>query len=234
MQYLFTTTLIMAIALLISVGAQAEEPSEPKSSSARGAIAQYERDVRAAEQAYLRSVQRARAQMKRDLEKAKQLAMKAGDLDEANAIQAKLDEIAEEALATSRDTVKAEANASWQKVADLKKGVQVIITAAGGWTNGLDSKTPIGPMGNPDHLEHGLPNLALIGRIGPEGKPFLIGEKLEFAPEQGGELQVIMNRAYWRKTEDRMIGTMRLKITIKPELPGPADIVENDELKDKE
>lgn len=234
MKHLLTATFFMAMTLVISVGAQAEEPSEPKSSSARGAIAQYERDVRAAEQAYLRAVQRAQARLKQELEAAKLAAMKAGNLDEANAIQAKLDEIAEEALATSRDTVKAEANASWQKIADLKKGVQVIITAAGGWTNGLDSKTPIGPMGNPDHLEHGLPNLALIGRIGPEGKPFLIGEKLEFAPEQDGELQVIMNRAYWHKTESRMIGTMRLKITIKPELPAPADIVENDELRDNE
>jgi hypothetical protein len=91
MKHLVITAL--ALAFPYTSYAQDGEKSEPTSHEARVAIASYERELRIAEEAYIRAVQRARVEMRRGLEVALRSAMKNGDLAEANAIQAKIDSL---------------------------------------------------------------------------------------------------------------------------------------------
>ena len=227
---------VTALAALLVVAvptarSQSDDTQEPKSPAARGALAHYEREVKRAERAYISAVQRAQARLRKKLEQAKLAAMRSGNLDEANAIQAQLDSIAP---AREEDLVATvQANASWQEVGEVTAGSPIRIRATGAWTNGLDVPNDgvVGPKGLDAQLKHGLPNLALVARVG-DGEPFLVGDDLAYTPDQGGALYMMMNRLHREMTNpDRLKGSMRVRVeAAPPEVPPvPQQEVEEDE-----
>jgi hypothetical protein len=215
--------------------------SDPASPFARAALARYDREVRQAELAYIRAVQQARNQLRRELEQAKLRAMRAGNLDDANLIQIRLDEL----TPAGPDAVSIQAGDGWQVVGEVTADRAVVITARGEWTNGIENDgRPNGPDGLEDQPKHGFPDQALIGRIGAGGEMFLVGSRLRLIPSESGTLYMMMNRSNLRARADRMQGEMQVELSaqrssvVPPAVPdesvGPEDVESGDALRDEE
>jgi hypothetical protein len=87
-------TLIIAVLALSSVALAADAPLKPYQSAAVGAIADYDTACANAAKAYKAAVAKAKADLTIKLTNSLKAATQAGDLDAANAIKARLDELA--------------------------------------------------------------------------------------------------------------------------------------------
>jgi PKD repeat protein len=88
----------------------------------------------------------------------------------------------------------------WQGTGvNLTAGQAVTLTAGGGqtWINGGQAWTAAGNVADPvpgvNAPMPGAPRMALVGRIGPSGAPFLIGPSLQFTPTASGQLYLAPN-----------------------------------------
>lgn len=84
----------------------------------------------------------------------------------------------------------------------VEPGYSYLVSAAGQWGNGICGMTDADAVGVPpicvttDPLKVGAPSFTLLGRIGRDGKLFVLGSKRTIQPEAAGELFVTANAAY--------------------------------------
>ncbi|NQT85439.1 DUF1080 domain-containing protein, partial [bacterium] len=96
-------------------------------------------------------------------------------------------------------TVTVPGKAAWlDSGVDLTKGRRYAFTATGKWWHGTGAHSHFGPAGNKSRASDefpipGVQELVLLGRIGRQGKPFIIGERLRLDPEESGRLYMQMN-----------------------------------------
>jgi hypothetical protein len=76
---------LFALALFLGSGQAA---NEPQSATARRARANYERELKALDAAYVKDLRKAQDQYRKELQKAREAAIEKGDLDEAQRILA--------------------------------------------------------------------------------------------------------------------------------------------------
>jgi hypothetical protein len=149
-----------------------------KNKLAKAAIERRDKAVADAESVFKAAVLKANKQLLADLEKAKGAAMRAEDLEEANAIDSLIAETEGEvdglAFKGLRGVVNAQKN--WQRVAVLAEG-RYRIRAKGSWTSWEGRIKPFGPDGEADHEDR---RGVLEGRFGEDGQPFQVGSDLEF------------------------------------------------------
>lgn len=90
-------TLVLTIAMLCCLAADEAKPAGPKSPAATAAIAKMNGAIKKAKADYDAAVKLAQSEAIRELDAAKAAAMKAGNLPEANAIQAAIEKTSKDA-----------------------------------------------------------------------------------------------------------------------------------------
>ena len=91
-----------AAALAVALLGAAADPPEFKNMRARDATSAFEKDQRRAEDEYNKRMATARTKYKEALAGAKNAAMKSGDLEDANRMQAEIDQLSEEIKSPAR------------------------------------------------------------------------------------------------------------------------------------
>jgi hypothetical protein len=211
MKHLITIAVVMVVALVVH--GQDTDSAEPQSTQARGAITRYERDVRLAEQAYIVAVKQARIKLKRELEAAKLVAMRSGNLKEANAIQVKIDAIAPDRKTGNAVQLTVSAKQEWVNTnLQVGAGEKVHFKATGQWDTNWGG--PTGPDGQSRRFQD-LPLSALIGKCGEDGKPFLVGSETEWTADTSGTIYLQINDG----SLDDNRGELRVQVQVKPALP---------------
>jgi hypothetical protein len=179
----------MSIVLVLALGVLvAAEAPAPKSPAAVAAIQRSDAAIKRAEEQFRAAKTAALKQLAIDLRNAMSIATKAGNLDEANALKALLDQTQIDIDATAnagkaqRFTIRAERD--WQDACEVTAGATLRVAAEGKWS-AVPGREPHGPEGVAQqyHLE---------ARVA-EGVAFRVGANLEFVAAESGMLQFRMH-----------------------------------------
>ncbi len=188
--------LIVAVIVALAGGViVAQQQVSPRSPAARKALERRDYAVRKAEQEYRRALAEAHRTLIADLETAKAAAMKANQLDEANAIQAAIDAAQADLDAAmgkaQTRTFEIDAARNWQPTVEVRAGQRVEIVSRGRWTAAKSNPAFMsGPEGIP-HPRTKVHSYYLEGRIG--SKQFPIGARTSFVVEEDGVLDMRQN-----------------------------------------
>ena len=203
------TVLLLSLSALPCPAATAK-PTDATYTS-RGAKAAQARCQASAAKAYeqwKQSAEAARRQYVKELAPARQAAVRKGDLAEAEAIQAAIDE-AQRAIADHSGagrTVTVRADKGWQRVQRVRKGQVLMITARGQWAMG-----PGWPMVGPEN--------SLVGRVGDQS--FAVGARFKLVVERDGELQVSAKDGNAADNTGAMTVTVFVTSDPNPPMPQP-------------
>ncbi len=204
-------SMLLVIALAASVCIAADTPA-PKSPAATAAIKKAEVAITRAEEAFRQAKALALKQLVTDLKGAMANATKAGNLDEANAIKAKMDEAMGEvdALANAGKSHRfvIRADRPWQNTVDVRAANTLTIRAMGKWNPG-PAHSVYGPAGGTPPGQD-AERFYLEGRIG-NGNSFRVGESMTVTAEADGALQLQM----FDSDHSDNGGEMRVVITIE-------------------
>lgn len=194
--YVKHVVLALCAATLIGAGAADDaggDAKPPTSRGARQALATLEDAKARAEAAYKDALKQAAKLAVKDLQVAKNAALRSKDLDEANRIVAAIATVegtAQEAQSGVKPVVtRVDAKEDWQSVGEFQAGDKVSLTAKGQWSfDKADKKALTGPDGTTRLNERfGY----LEGRIGETVFP--VGKTFTFTAKEAGILQLRMH-----------------------------------------
>lgn len=179
--------IILIISLLFSSVALAEDTAEIRHPTARQALGRAEQETNKAEQVYRQALIRIHKELVRELEQAKREAMQSHLLEEANAIQAAIDQarFKLDRLTGRLQTFTIEAGKGEHDTVQVQRGDRVRILATGRWdaaTNrrGRFAMNVFGQFGDQWY--------GPIARIGTQ--EVRIPGEIEFIAEESGMLRI--------------------------------------------
>lgn len=101
-----------------------------------------------------------------------------------------------------RRSFEVEANKAWQKPGIfVVKGAKVHIRADGEWSPWPEIGMKCGPDGDESATFSGeaawIPACALMARLGTNGRPFLVGQEIEFTAKDSGHIYFAINDPFF-------------------------------------
>ncbi len=207
----------------------AAEPQADEAMPARvkGAKKRYEESLKEAQTAFLKAEMAAKTAYLRSIKGALAEANKAGQLEQAVAINKEKEQIEREMALIQRTiagvttTFKVAANRDWQPLMPVQKGDVLQIRAAGVWCNDVGQRKRFttnadgDPHRNNSDFIPNTPYSALIGRVGEQR--FLVGTSATIHVEQDGQLEMRIND----KGTDDNDGELTVVILAKGAAPEP-------------
>lgn len=150
--------LTVLLVCAIATASPAPKPPVPKSRQAQDAYAKAQKAIDAAQAVYNKAVGDAKRTLITDLRAAQKVALNRKDVDEATAIASAIKVLEAEValLAGLQVTVRADAN--WQRVMTLPRGMYKVV-AAGRWSN--DGRKRFGPEGG-GFSDGGIRNMGVL------------------------------------------------------------------------
>jgi len=207
-------------------------PAEPQANDVtpariKGAKKRYEELLNEAQTAFLKAELTAKTAYLRSIKSAMAEATKAGQLEQAVAINKEKEQIELEmaliqrSLAGVTTTFKVAANRDWQSLMQVHKGDVLQIRATGVWCNEVGERKRFTTDANGDphrNISDFVPNTpysALIGRVGEQR--FLVGSSATIHVEEDGKLEMRIND----KGTDDNDGELSVVVFAKGAKPDP-------------
>lgn len=210
----------------------ASAPSEPQADEAmparvKGAKKRYEESLKEAQTAFLKAEMAAKTAYLRSIKSALAEATKAGQLEQAVAINKEKEKVELEMALIQRSiagvttTFKVAASRDWQPLMQVQKGDVLQIRATGVWCNDVGQRKRFttnadgDPHRNVSDFIPNTPYSALIGRVGEQR--FLVGSSATIHVQEDGKLEMRIND----KGTDDNDGELMVVILAKGSAPDP-------------
>lgn len=218
---------IFSLFMVGTVAMGADRIAPPADPASRAAVLKYTQAVQQADEAARKAKLAAAKTFITALTKAKDAAMKSGNLEAANEAQALIDTAQAEvdaltpgeATPAKADKLPAgkfytiEAAKEWQDTVEVKQGDKVTIKAGGEWTYRKETP-PFGPSGYTIDNSRS-PHYYLEGRIG-DGSPFAINDGLTLNIGLDGMLQMEMKNMRNAGPREDNTGEMKVTVQVQP------------------